>query len=331
MRVLIPTAGNRSLLISAFREQDEVTRVITTEIDELAPGVYYADKCYWVPRSDDPSYPEALEAICRKEKIDLIVPIADLDLIRLVGERERFAEVGAKMWAAPQETVDLAMDKLATVELFCRLGIPTPKTTTLEQASQRKDSLEFPIYLKPRHAGMKNSPRYLFSLLEDTQDLEYFGRKLKSGAGDYLLQEPLLNGQEINADFFVQDKELKRLVTAYRLKAGDGGGIIRGRTIPCDPQIRVFVEKLVSQIEFHGAAQLQVFKLETGDYKAIEINARFSNSSVLCARPAGVDFFALTIDMLRGQEIVPGFDNYEMLAVTSAYKPILVKDDGVRS
>lgn len=323
MRILIPTSGNRSLLISAFRQQESVEKVVTTEIDDLAPGGYFADKCYKVPRSNAPSFLGVLEDICQKEDINVLIPLADLDLVRFAAERSRFAGLGVKVLAVPELTINLTMDKLQTFELFRKLNIPTPDTLVL--AEVKENEIKFPIYLKPRYAGMKNSPRYFFSLLHDLDDLKYYCRKLEGQKQDYLLQEPLFKGREINVDFFVQEGELKRLVTLYRLKAGDGGGIIRGRTIPCDPRIQDFVEKLISQVEFYGAANIQLFAFDNGCFLVTEINPRFSNSSALVVRPSGVDFYALTIKMLHGENITPEFNNYRMLAVTSCYQPILVE------
>ncbi|CAN1209704.1 ATP-grasp domain-containing protein [Tumidithrix helvetica PCC 7403] len=324
MKILIPTAGNRSLLISAFREQKQVEEVITTEIDELAPGNYSAHRSYHVPRSTDPRFLEVLENICQDENIKLLVPLADLDLVRFTQERERFAKLGVKVLAVPERTLNLSMDKLQTFYLFRQLGIPTPHTMTLAEAQQGLNLVKYPVYLKPRYAGMKNSPRYFFKLLDDVEDLEYYCRKLKGQEEDYLLQDPLMQGREINVDFFVQDGELKRLVPLYRLKAGDGGGIIRGKTIPCDRRIREYVEKLVSELEFYGATNIQLFAFEDGSLLVTEINPRFSNSSALVVRPAGVDFFDLTLKMLQNETISPEFDNYRMIAVTSCYQPILV-------
>jgi carbamoyl-phosphate synthase large subunit len=327
MRLLIPTAGNRSLLLSAFREQPDVERVVTTEIDGLAPGGFYADRCYRVPRSSDPAYLPYLQEICQRENVNLLVPLADLDLVRFAKERARFERLGAKVLAAPDRTIELSMDKWQTYCLFEELGIPTPRTLVLADALARPASLQFPIYLKPRSAAMKNSPRYFFSLVQDEKELAYYAGRLEGEHSDYLLQESLLCGREINVDFFVQNGALKRLVTLYRLKAGDGGGIIRGQTIPCHPSIRESVEKLVAAVEFNGPANIQAFEMADGRMLVTEINPRFSNSSALVVRPAGVDFFALTLSMVRGVAIAPEFNNYRLLAVTTAYQALVVDKD----
>ncbi len=325
LRIMIPTAGNRSVLISAFREQDLVERVITTEIDELAPGGYFADKCYKVPRSKAPGFLKVLEQICKKEKIDLLVPLADLDLIRFAKVQDRFNTIGVEVWAAPQRTLKLSIDKWQTYKLLRRLKIPTPETQLLSDADVSKLRSGYPCYLKPRFVAMKNSPDYFFKLIENSQELKYYINNLKGKEKQYLIQESLLNGKEINVDFFVQNRELKRLVTLYRLKAGEGGGIIRGETIPCDPIIKKMAENLITDVDFKGAANFQVYDMGKDRYLLTEINPRFSNSSAICVRPAGVDFFDLTLKMFNGENIKPKFNNYRMLKVTTSYQLIVVK------
>jgi carbamoyl-phosphate synthase large subunit len=326
MRILIPTAGNRSVLINAFRCQPEIEAVVTTEIDDLAPGIFAADRAYRVPRSDTPEFLGVLQAICRAERITHLFPLADLDLVRFASERARFATVGTEIWAADESTVALAGDKWRTWELFHRLEIPTPATATLgERLSGRPADLRFPLYLKPRFMAMKNSPAYFFRVIRDEAELHYWADSLAGRHQDYLVQEDLSSGREINIDFFVQEHELKRLVTLYRLKAGDGGGIIRGRTISADPRLRLMAERLAGALDFRGAANFQAYAMPDGRMLATEINPRFSNSSALVTRPAGVDFFALTVGMIRGERLNPEFDNYRLLAVTSRYEPVVVE------
>jgi carbamoyl-phosphate synthase large subunit len=325
MRLLIPTAGNRSVLLEAFGAQPSVQRVVSTEIDPLAPGAQFADRCYAVPRSADPQFIPALISICGQEDIDWLVPLADLDVIRFAEEASRFEQVGVRTWHAPPKTIELSMDKWRTWQLFDELNIDQPRTCRLSDAAG-VDAMDLPTYLKPRHAGMKNSPRYFFTPIQNEAELDYFRNRLADEQDDYLLQEPLISGREINVDFFVQDGQLKRLVTLYRLKAGDGGGIIRGKTIPVDPRVRRVVDKLVEAVPFHGASNIQMFEMPDGRLLTTEINPRFSNSSALVVRPAGVDFFDLTIRMMKDETIEPSFDDFRMLAVTSAYAPMVLED-----
>ncbi|MBI4776565.1 MAG: ATP-grasp domain-containing protein [Deltaproteobacteria bacterium] len=325
MRLLLPTAGNRSIILDIWRKTSNVEKVITTEIDPLAPGILCADKCYQVSRSDSAEFADEVNAICRMESIDLIVPMADLDLIFFSRERERFLGSGTDILVAGKKAIDISVDKLKTFEFFESLGIPTPSTILLRDGLENIGSIHYPQYLKPRYVSMKNSSRYLFALIENSYDLEYYGRKLNAEHDSYLLQEYLGFGKEINVDFFVQDTELKRIVTLYRLKAGQGGGITRGQTIPCHPRIMGFVENILDYMGFFGPANIQVYDLGNGSFKVTEINPRFSNSAALCVHAAGVDYFDLTVRMLNGERIVPEFDNYKMIYATTGLHRLVVE------
>jgi len=325
MRVLLPTAGNRSIILDIWRKTSNVEKVITTEIDPLAPGILCADKCYQVSRSDSAEFANEVNAICRMESIDLIVPLADLDLLVFSKERERFLGSSIDILIAGREAIDLSVDKLKTYEFFKGLGVPTPLTVLLRDGIENTGGIRYPQYLKPRYVSMKNSSKYMFAFIKDRYDLEYYGRKLDGEHDFYLLQEYLGYGKEINVDFFVQDNELKRVVTLYRLKAGQGGGITRGQTIPCHPEIKKFVENIVDHINFFGPANIQVYDLGDEKFKVTEINPRFSNSAALCVHAAGVDYFDLAVKMLNGEIIDPEFDNYRMIYASTGLHRVVVE------
>ncbi|NJB69191.1 biotin carboxylase [Desulfobaculum xiamenense] len=329
MRVLVPTAGRRNILLDAVRRCPQVTRLVTTEVDFTAPGVVSADVCYRVPRSADPAYIAALERIIRRERISHVLPLADLDLVGLAGCRERFAALGAALVAVPDATIDLCMDKWASHTMLEGLGVPVPHTVRLDELPPDGHGATYPACLKPRHAGMKNSPWYFFARLAGPQDLAAQRTRCAGREGDYLVQEHLEGRMEINVDFFARAGSLRRLVTLHRRGFGAGGGITRGTTIPCDPRIKTMTETIVSALHYDGPGNFQVWRDDAGGLAVTEINPRFSNSSALVCIPAGENYFELLFRMLGGEDVPPRFDAYELLTVTCAYAPVVVREDAL--
>ena len=73
MNILILSAGTRNKVVQYFKKTVGNTgKVIATDMSELAPAVYEADKFYKVPRMTDPGYIDVIFDICRKEEIDAV-------------------------------------------------------------------------------------------------------------------------------------------------------------------------------------------------------------------------------------------------------------------
>lgn len=81
MNILILSAGTRNKIVQYFKKTLEGKgNVICTDMSELAPSIYEADKHYIVPRMTAPGYLEAILDICKKEKIDGVLSLIDPEL-----------------------------------------------------------------------------------------------------------------------------------------------------------------------------------------------------------------------------------------------------------
>ena len=146
MNILIPTAGNRSVLINSFKEQKFVNKVITTEIDKHAPGVFFADKCYEVPKTKQPNYINEILKICEKEKIDVVFPLSDLDLVVFSNFIKLFKKNNIEVFISSKEVLDVSFDKFLTYLFFKENNIPTYKTMLLSEIKSNNLNVEFPIF-----------------------------------------------------------------------------------------------------------------------------------------------------------------------------------------
>ena len=72
MNILILSAGTRNKIIQYFKKTiGGKGKVVATDMSELAPAVYEADKFYKVPRMTDDGYIEVIFDICKKENISM--------------------------------------------------------------------------------------------------------------------------------------------------------------------------------------------------------------------------------------------------------------------
>ena len=67
MNILILSAGTRNKVVQYFKKAlSGKGNVIATDMSELAPAVYEADKFYKVPRMTEPGYIDVIFEICKK-------------------------------------------------------------------------------------------------------------------------------------------------------------------------------------------------------------------------------------------------------------------------
>ena len=78
MNILILSAGTRNKIVQYFKKTiGNNGRVIATDMSNLAPAIYEADKFYQVPRMTDEGYIDVIFDICKKEKIKGILTLID--------------------------------------------------------------------------------------------------------------------------------------------------------------------------------------------------------------------------------------------------------------
>ena len=111
--VLFTCAGQRVDIVTAFRRDGAWT--LATDVNPLAPALYYADEHAFVPRVDDPGYVAALHDLVKAHDVGLIVPLTDLDHGVLARRRD---ELDALVLLPAPEVVDALADKWLAHLLF---------------------------------------------------------------------------------------------------------------------------------------------------------------------------------------------------------------------
>ena len=300
MKIYLAGAGNKIQHIRNFQELDGVERVVISDLYPWSYGNFVADASYLLPRFDAPDFFEKFDAMYRAERFDVCLPVHDSALLHFSRNRARLARYPFHLAMNPAETVAIVSDKIATAKFFDRLGLPAPRTYTVAQflALERHD---FPYFVKPRYIDLRGTEMQLYRKVEGAGDVESVLAAMRARQELYVVQEHV-GGTEINVDFFCDARgTLKSSVAVKRLAMGAGRGIARGE-IHLERDFSDVVARIVAGTRLVGANQLQLFIGAEGGMKLMEINGRFSGSSVL-VKAAGVNYFDYFVRMLRGEEI----------------------------
>ncbi len=169
--ILVTDAG-RGSAISIIRSLGRRGwRVIAADADSHSPGFcsrYVQERLrYPAPETAPDEFVTRLyQAVC-EQKIDLIIPVTDEAILPLSRARAQFEKVCRL--AMPERTgLAVTRDKLKTLELAERVGVPAPRTSqvhTVQEACQQGERLGWPIVLKPQVSRLYHS--FDFAQVED--------------------------------------------------------------------------------------------------------------------------------------------------------------------
>jgi biotin carboxylase len=125
--VLVSACGapGTAALIRALRENGERdVRVVGTDMGELAIGRHLADAFHRVPAGSDPGFADAMLEVCRKERVDAVLPQSSFDLLGLAEAQDRFE--GIAVLVSSPEAIHRSNDKAESYALLDRIGVRGP-------------------------------------------------------------------------------------------------------------------------------------------------------------------------------------------------------------
>jgi carbamoyl-phosphate synthase large subunit len=283
VRILFTSAGRRVELIQAFIRAARALglrasiHVADAEADVAAAGV--ADHAHQVPRIRTRQYVPALLDLVRRERIDLIFPLLDSELVPLSEAREQFAALGCGMVISSPKVIRVCRDKLLTYEFLVRNRIDTPRTwTPKEVLSHRRH--EFPYFLKPRCGSASKGN----AVLKNKADLE----ALVPRVPEALIQE-FVPGIEYTLDVYTGYDGVPRCVVPRVRIEVRGGEVTKARTARHEGIIATGVRVAEALGECMGLVTIQLILTPDNRIRVIEINPRFGGGAPLGIH-AGADY-----------------------------------------
>ncbi len=133
VRLLFTSVGRRVELIQAFRSAAARLNVDLAiyGVDSAgdAPALFYCDLKETVCRISDSAYIPQLLQMCRREKIDLVIPTIDTDLLLLAREKGKFERNGTRVLISDPDKIALCRDKRLTRAFFEGCALKSPATT----------------------------------------------------------------------------------------------------------------------------------------------------------------------------------------------------------
>jgi carbamoyl-phosphate synthase large subunit len=283
LRVLFTCVGRRVELLRAFRQAGEKLgiklQIHGTDIDWLAPAIHLVDRPHIVPRIDSPKYIQSLLELAEAQRIDVLIPLIDSELVPLSTAAERFAEVGCRLLLSGEQVVRTCRDKIASYHALRDAGIDTPETWLWTDAITRKKH-RFPYFLKPRH-GSAGKGNYV---IRNADELHTLGLRVP----DAIVQE-FVAGDEHTLDVYTGLDGVPRCAVPRKRIEVRTGEVSKGLIVKDPDVMRTGLRVAEVLGNCRGVITVQCIVTDRRAIRVIEINPRFGGGVPLSIH-AGADF-----------------------------------------
>src|ERR1051326_8439365 len=114
IHVLITGGGTVTCqsVIKGLRKQHEIeTRITTVDANPDSTGRYLSDDFHVIPVAKHPDFIPSLLEICKREKVDLLIPIVDYEFLPIAENKRRFEEGGCRVAISDPETIRTCNEK----------------------------------------------------------------------------------------------------------------------------------------------------------------------------------------------------------------------------
>lgn len=304
MNILLTAVGKRAQLIERLKVG---AKVIGTDAGELAPGRYFLDKFYKVKRYSSNGYIDELLEICKKEKIDFLIPLYEKEFPLLCSCRKDFEEIGVKLLLSSSKIIDICNNKCNTYEFFKSNKIPCPKTYT---KGNLPEEVKFPLIIKP-FDGMGSSGVFK---VNSKKELEFFLEYVENP----IVQE-FIDGTEFTTDVLCDlDGNVIFAIPRERIEVRSGE-VSKSRTVKNDKiinEVKNLCFKLnnVDKEEFLiGPLTIQCILDKNDNAYFIEINPRFGGGVPLSFE-AGGDY-TLYLTKMKDKENIEPLDDFKEITM----------------
>lgn len=318
MNILILSAGTRNKIVQYFvKTLDGTGKVIATDMSNLAPAIYEADKYYIVPKMTAPEYLDVVLDICKKEEITGVLSLIDPELSLLAEYREKFEAIGTTVIGSSYALCEMSLDKFQMYNWLKTHGYRCAKSYMDKEAffaDVDAGVITYPVFVKPARGSASIS----ISKVYDRETVE-----LLFAHEDGLMIQEFLDGQEIGADVYIDmvSHEVVSIFTKKKLKmrAGETDKAVSFK----DDKLFALIKQFVKDAGYNGQIDIDIFDVN-GEYYISEVNPRFGGGYPH-AFESGVDHIKMIVNNLEGKANDCAIGRYEDGIYMMKYIEIIIR------
>jgi carbamoyl-phosphate synthase large subunit len=304
LSVLFTCIGRRVSLLNSFRRAARQLKInlplLGTDNTELSPAFQLCDKGFLIKPITHPDYIKQLLTIVKNNRVKLLIPTIDTDLLILAQNKPKFDKAGCSVLVSEPRVVEICQDKRKTYKFLATNGFNASETINPQTALSRK-KISWPCLLKPWDgAAGKN-----VIVVNNRKELAFFARRIPNA----ICQE-LVEGTEYTCDVYVDfDMKVRCVVPRKRIEIR-AGEVSKGQVVK-NKEIMMLAAELVRTLKAGpGVITVQCFLQQNGNIKVSEINPRFGGGVPLAIK-AGANFPKWILLELLGKKLRVKFDRFK--------------------
>lgn len=285
MNVLLTSVGRRAYMVKYFKEVlGNDGKVFVCNSDDKSIAFKYADEKVVSPLIYDNNYIPFLLEYCKKNNIDIVISLFDIDLLMLAKHKKQFEEIGTKVIVSDPSVVEVCNDKWKTYNFLTENGFYAPLSfLSLNEVIEKisEGELSYPIVVKPRYGCGSIS----VAIAYDEEDLRYLTKKANEDiansylkyesavTNDKVIYQEYLKGQEYGADI-INDLNGETQNVIIRKKLAMRSGETDMAQLVEEPNIEETLIRLGMITKHIANMDCDIFLVNGVPY-ILEMNARF--------------------------------------------------------
>ena len=322
LTILITAAGNVFMpgTTACLKNNGERNiRIVGADMNDDKTMLEMVDVYYPVPRGNDPSYVDALLNICKKEKVDIVLPIMSVELESLSLNKKRFEDIGTKVSVSDFNQLCIANNKFLLLEFMRENDIACPKYKSVRDINELKQfafELGYPnkkLCVKTTNGSGSRGFRILDATLNKFDRFMYE----KPNSSSVSLQEMIdilesgdqfpelilmeyLPGNEYTVDLLADNGKV--IYNCCRRSLGMENSIMLDGVVDSNIEVLSLCEMVVEKLKLDGNIGFDVKENELGKPMIMECNPRITAGiPMFCA--AGINLPYLCVKKLMNEEL----------------------------
>lgn len=331
-------------IIKCYRKNGERNvRIVGVDANPMANGRRLVDAFYQVPAASDDGFIDAVLDVCRKERVQVVVPIVTRELMKFAQAKSLFASLGVLVSVTDAQVLGIINNKAHLLLKMKELGLPVPsfipcKTIDeIQNACKELGYPERPVVVKGAEGNGSRGVR-IVDARKSMYDL-FFNEKPTSMYMSYhdvmnalsereLLPEMLvmeyLPGQEYGVDALCDHGKV--IVAAGRYNNVVTSSIPQGCVIEYRREPIGVAIQIIEKLKIDGNVNFDFKYDSSGKAQLIEINPRLS-ATITAYAPRGVNLPYLRIKQLLG-EALPELKTNDGVVMQRRYSEVFFDKNG---